>query len=421
MSSTGNGHTRNPLEMGFAQFETAAELIDIPTDFREVLKQPKRQVTVSVPVKMDDGQFKVFKGFRVQHNTARGPAKGGIRFHPQVTLDEVSALAFWMTWKCATVNIPYGGGKGGIIVNPKELSLGELERMSRRYASEISDFIGPDKDIPAPDVYTNAQIMAWMMDTYSHKVGVTTPAVFTGKPIELGGSLGRNEATARGCVFVIREAAQLRGIDLNNARVAIQGYGNAGSIAHQLIEEYGAKVVAVCDSRGGVCNDNGLDYQRLIAHKNRTRSVLEFENTDTIASDDVLKYPCDILIPAALENSITQDNASDISASIIAEAANGPTTPEAGAILDDKGAMVIPDILANAGGVTVSYFEWVQCLQSFFWDEDTVNGHLERIMVRSFKDVLHASERHQCNMRSGAYAVAIDRVANAMKLRGHFP
>jgi glutamate dehydrogenase/leucine dehydrogenase len=370
---------------------------------------------------MDDGSIRVFEGFRVQHSNARGPCKGGIRYHPNVTFDEVKALATWMTWKCAIVNIPFGGAKGGIVCDPRELSRNELERLTRRYAYEISPLIGPDKDIPAPDVYTDAQVMAWIMDTYSMTHGSSAPGVVTGKPLFLGGSLGRNEATARGCLFVVRAACDVVGISLKSATVAIQGFGNAGSIAARLLAQDGAKIIAVSDSHGGVLNREGLNVEGLIAHKTKTGSVLDFAGATAISSEAVLELPCDILIPAALENQITMQNAERVQARIVAEAANGPTTPDADLILHSRGIMVIPDVLANAGGVTVSYFEWVQDLQELFWDEDDVNRRLERVMVRAFADVHAAATKHNVEMRTAAYIVAIDRVANATRTRGIWP
>ncbi|HEU5450812.1 MAG TPA: Glu/Leu/Phe/Val dehydrogenase, partial [Terriglobales bacterium] len=369
----------------------------------------------------DDGSVKVFEGYRVQHNSTRGPCKGGIRYHPEVTIDEVKALASWMTWKCATVNIPFGGAKGGITCDPRRMSKDELERLTRRYAYEISPFIGPDTDIPAPDVYTDGQVMAWIMDTYSMTRGHITPAVVTGKPVFLGGSQGRNEATARGCFFVIQAAAKVANIDLKKATVAIQGFGNAGSIAAELLHEYGSRIIAVSDSRGGIVSRKGLDIQKLIQHKEETGSVAGFAGSQPIRSDDLLQLDCDILIPAALENQITSRNADDIRARIVAEAANGPTTPAADKILHEKGIMVLPDILANAGGVTVSYFEWVQDLQELFWDEDDVNRKLEKVMVRAFDDVYKCATRHRVPMRMGAYITAIERVAAATRARGIWP
>jgi len=403
------------------QFDYAAEKCGIEPGLCEVLRRPRRALSLSLPVRMDDGSIRVFEGFRVQHNSARGPCKGGIRYHPNVTFDEVKALATWMTWKCAIVNIPFGGAKGGIVCDPHKLSHGELERLTRRYAYEISPLIGPDKDIPAPDVYTDAQVMAWIMDTYSMTHGSNAPGVVTGKPLFLGGSLGRNEATARGCLFTIRAACKELGIKLSHATVAIQGFGNAGNIAAQLLSKEGAKVIAVSDSKGGIYNRYGLNLEELMRHKMETGSVVGFPGTEPISSEAVLELPCDILIPAALENQITLQNADKIKARIVAEAANGPTTPDADLVLHDRRIMVIPDVLANAGGVTVSYFEWVQDLQELFWDEDDVNRRLERVMTKAFADVHAMATKHSVEMRTGAYILAIDRVADAMRTRGIWP
>ena len=411
----------NPFRIAMRQFDTAAEKLGLDPSLRDVLRRPRRALWVSLPVKMDDGTLTVFQGFRVQHNSARGPCKGGIRYHPNVSFDEVQALASWMTWKCATVNIPFGGAKGGIICDPKKMSKGELERLTRRYAYEISPIIGPDMDIPAPDVYTDSQVMAWILDTYSMTHGHSAPGVVTGKPLFLGGSLGRHEATARGCVFTIRAACEVKGIQFNQATAAIQGFGNAGSISAQLLSRQGAKVVAVSDSRGGLFNSKGLDMAAVAEHKDKTGSVVGYREAEAISSAAVLEVNCDILVPAALENQITVANAARIRAKIIAEAANGPTTPAADAILYDKGILVIPDILANAGGVTVSYFEWVQDLQELFWDEDEVNGKLEKIMLRSFRDVHSTAQKYGVDMRTGAYILAIDRVAQATQWRGIWP
>ena len=370
---------------------------------------------------MDDGAVRVFNGYRVQHNIARGPAKGGIRYHPGVTLDEVKALAAWMTWKCATVNVPYGGGKGGVTCDPKHMSRGELERMTRRYASEISIIIGPDRDIPAPDVYTDSQTMAWIMDTYSMTQGHSSLGVVTGKPLSLGGSAGRNEATARGALFCIREACAVIKKPLKGATVAVQGYGNAGAIAAQLLHQDGARVVAVSDSKGGAYSSKGLDPTQVADHKEKTGSVAGFKGAERITNDELLEVKCDVLVPAALENQITQKNATNVRARIVAEAANGPTTPGADRILRDHGVFVIPDILCNAGGVTVSYFEWAQNMQGYFWDEAQVNRELERFMKRAFQEVHQTSQRHKADMRTGAYVLAVGRVAEATRLRGLFP
>jgi glutamate dehydrogenase (NAD(P)+) len=411
----------NPFAIVQQQFDTAAEYLKIPKDLAEVFKRPKRQLIVSIPIEMDDGSIRVFEGYRVQHNIARGPAKGGIRYHPNVTLDEVKALASWMTWKCATVNIPYGGGKGGITCNPKEMSQRELERLTRRYTSEIILIIGPDQDIPAPDVYTDSQTMAWIMDTYSMTKGYSCLGVVTGKPIALGGSQGRNEATARGCFFVSQEAAKVKGFPLKGATAAIQGFGNAGAILARLYHEAGVKVIAVSDSKGGIHNPKGLNIPAVLDHKDRTGQVLECADCDAITNEEILEVQCDILAPSALENVITLANADRIRAKIIAEAANGPTTPGADKILFSKNIFVLPDILANAGGVTVSYFEWVQDLQGFFWDEENVNRQLQRIMTNSFHDVYGVSQKHNVDMRTAAYILAIERVVSATKVRGLFP
>lgn len=411
----------NPFDIAKQQFLTAAEIIGLDESMKAVLINPKRQLIVSIPVKMDNGTIQVFEGFRVQHNVARGPAKGGIRYHPQVTLDEVRALAAWMTWKCATVDIPYGGAKGGIKVDPHNLSTDELERLTRRYATEIAPIIGPNIDIPAPDVYTNEQTMAWIMDTISMFSGSSQISIVTGKPLNLGGSQGRAEATARGCQFVVREACKLLGINLDGARVVVQGYGNAGSIAARLIHEDGAKVIAVSDSHGGIFNADGLDPSDVMRHKNETGSVTGYKGADAISPSDMLALECEALIPAALENEITMENAANIRARIIAEAANGPVTPGADRILFENGVFGIPDILANAGGVTVSYFEWVQDRSGFFWENKEVDAYLEKRMVKAFHEVHQTAQRHNVDMRSGAYCLAISRVAEATRMRGIFP
>lgn len=411
----------NSFRIAMRQFDYAAEKCGLEPGLCEVLRRPRRALSLSLPVKMDDGSIQVFEGFRVQHNSARGPCKGGIRYHPNVTFDEVKALATWMTWKCAIVNIPFGGAKGGIVCDPHKLTRNELERLTRRYAYEISPLIGPDKDIPAPDVYTDAQVMAWIMDTYSMTHGSSAPGVVTGKPLFLGGSLGRNEATARGCLFTIRAACKEMGINLNGATVAIQGFGNAGSISAQLLAKDGARIVAVSDSRAGVMNRNGLNVEQLVTFKAKTGSVQDFPGSEPITSEAVIEFACDILIPAALENQITLQNAERIKARIVAEAANGPTTPDADLVLHNRGIMVIPDVLANAGGVTVSYFEWVQDLQELFWDEDDVNRRLERVMTKAFADVHATAAKYGVELRTGAYVLAIDRVANAMRTRGIWP
>jgi glutamate dehydrogenase (NAD(P)+) len=404
-----------------SQFDHAAEKLDLDDGMRRVLRVPQRELTVNFPVTMDDGSVQVFTGHRVQHNVSRGPAKGGIRYHQDVTLDEVRALAMWMSWKCACVNIPYGGGKGGVIVDPKKLSMREVEGLTRRFTTEISPLIGPDRDIPAPDVNTNAQTMAWIMDTYSMHHGYTIAGVVTGKPIAVGGSLGRNEATARGAVFTLLQWARAKGESLQGARVSIQGYGNAGSIAATLLAAEGCTIVAVSDSSGGIHNPAGLDPAKVSAWKQEHGTVVGFPGSDEVTNREILEIDCDILVPAALENQITIANAANIRARVVAEAANGPTTPEADEILYDRGVFLIPDILCNAGGVTVSYFEWVQDMQSFFWTEARINESLKEIMDRAFEAVHEMSERHEVDMRTAAYMVAVARVAEATTLRGLYP
>jgi len=411
----------NPWQVAQQQFDLAAERLNLDSGLRRVLREPRRELTVHFPVKMDDGSVQVFTGYRVQHNLGRGPAKGGIRYHQDVSLDEVKALAMWMTWKCAVVGIPYGGGKGGVIVDPKKLSQKELESLSRRFFTEIEVLVGPEKDIPAPDVNTNAQVMAWFIDTYSMHVGHTVPGVVTGKPISLGGSEGRNEATARGTVFCIIEAARHLGIELPKANVAVQGFGNAGSIAAQLISDEGATVVAVSDSTGGIHNPDGLDIKRVIAWKKEHGTVQGFPGATDVTNAELLEVDCNILIPAALEGQITDANAGNIKARLIAEAANGPTTPEADRILFKNSKFMIPDILCNAGGVTVSYFEWVQDLNRDHWSERVVNDKLREIMVKAFSEVLAIARREQCDMRTAAYLLAVQRVADATAMRGLYP
>ncbi len=411
----------NPYHMAVEQLNQVAKLINLDPSIHEYLKYPKRELTVSIPVKMDDGSTKVFIGYRVQHNYALGPTKGGIRYHQDVTLDEVRALAMWMTWKCSVMGLPYGGAKGGVVVNPKKLSEGELERLTRRFAFELVNFVGPDRDIPAPDVNTNPQVMAWFMDTYSMTVGYSVPGVITGKPIEIGGSLGRSEATGRGCVFTIVELAGKLGMDIKGARVAVQGFGNAGSVAAKLLHQMGAKVVAVSDSKGGIMNDNGLNIPEVIEWKRANKTVATYPHGSKISNEDLLELDVDILVPAALEGVITEDNAPRVKAKIIAEAANGPTTPEADKILWDKKQFVIPDIVANAGGVTVSYFEWVQDLQSYFWTEEEVNSKLKEVMTKAFNRVWELSKEKEVDLRMAAYMIAVSRVARAMQLRGIYP
>jgi glutamate dehydrogenase (NAD(P)+) len=410
----------NPYGFALLQFERAADKLGLNRGTREVLRNPKRQLTVSIPVKMDDGTIHVFEGFRVQHSIARGPSKGGIRYHPGVTLDEVKALAMWMTWKCAVVNIPFGGAKGGITVNPKALSMDELERMTRRFTSEISIILGPDRDIPAPDVYTNSQTMAWMMDTYSMIMGFSSLGVVTGKPLSVGGSAGRNEATAEGCFVAIEEAAKRQSLPLKGATAAVQGFGNAGMYVAKFLEEAGARVVAVSDSRGGIHDKRGLAIQSVVDAKTKKGSVTAARG-DRISNEELLELPVDVLVPAALEGVITRSNAPRVRARIIAEAANGPTTPDADDILRGKGIVVIPDILANAGGVTVSYFEWVQDLYSFFWDPDMVRTQLQRTIRRAYSDVESMARKHDTDLRTGALILAVNRVEEATRIRGIFP
>ncbi len=411
----------NPWEVAQRQFDLAAERLNLDQGMRQVLREPRRELTVHFPVHMDDGSTQVFTGYRIQHNLGRGPAKGGIRYHQDVSRDEVKALAMWMTWKCAVVGIPYGGGKGGVIVDPKKLSLKELEALTRRYFTEIEVLVGPEKDIPAPDVNTNAQVMAWMMDTYSMHVGYTVPGVVTGKPISLGGSEGRTEATARGAVFTIIKAAEHIGLDLGKATVAVQGFGNAGSIAARLMAAEGSTVVAVSDSTGGIHSPTGLDIAKVITWKQEHGTVQGFPGSRDITNHELIETECDILIPAALENQITAHNAAEVKARIVAEAANGPTTPEADEILYARGTLLIPDILCNAGGVTVSYFEWVQDLNRDHWNEEIVNEKLREIMLRAFAEVIAMAARESVDMRTAAYLLAVDRVANAMEVRGLYP
>lgn len=414
-------HAENAYRNAQRQFDIAADILNLDQGYRKLLRVPHREFTVNFPVKMDDGRVEMFTGYRIQHNLTRGPAKGGIRYHPDTDIDEVRALAMLMSWKCAVVNIPYGGAKGAVVVDPAKLSIGEVERLTRRYATEISFLIGPDKDIPAPDIGTNAQIMAWIMDTYSMHIGHTAPAVVTGKPINIGGSHGRREATARGLVYVLREACEQANISIAGAKVVIQGYGNVGGTSAMLLEDMGAKIVGVADRGGGVANPKGLDLRTLQAHYEKTGTVAGAPGGDEVSNAELLELPCDILIPAAIENQITIRNADRIKARIIIEAANGPTTPDADAILFDRGVLVIPDILANAGGVTVSYFEWVQGLQEFFWTEREVNAQLERIMVNAFETVHQMAQSRRTTLRTAAYLLAVDRTAEAYRVRGIYP
>ena len=414
-------HEETLFDVAVEQFDIASDVIGLTDDLRGILSHCNRETIVNFPVEMDDGSVEMFAGFRVHHNSGPGPTKGGIRFHQDVTLEEVKALAMWMTWKCAVVGLPYGGAKGGVRVNPKLLSMNELQNLTRRYTTEISDLIGPNRDIPAPDVNTNPQIMAWLMDTYSMHQGYSVPGVVTGKPIMLGGSAGRNEATGRGCVFAIQDAAPEIGLDIESASVVVQGCGNAGSVAARLLYEMGAKVVGVSDSTGGIYNANGLDIPAVLEHKAQIRTVVGYPDSDIVTNEELLELACDILLPAALEEQITEDNADRINARLIAEAANGPTTPEADRILFDKGVFVLPDIYANAGGVTVSYFEWVQALQAFPWSEEQVNDRLQGIMTQAFQTVYETAKRHDVHMRTAALCVAIQRVADFTQIRGIYP
>jgi len=402
------------------EFAGAARLLNLDPGLWKILTTPKRQIIVSCPVLMDDGHVEVFTGYRVQYNITLGPAKGGIRYHQDVTLDEVKALAAWMTWKCAVAGIPFGGGKGGVICDPTKMSQRELESLTRRYVAEIMDAIGPDKDVPAPDVNTNEQIMAWVMDTYSMNIGHTETAVVTGKPIVMGGSLGRREATGRGVMITTREAAKHLGLQLKGATVAVQGFGNVGSVSADLLNQNGAKIVAVTDWKGGVYNPAGLDVQALIDWTKKNQTVAGFPQADALAVDKIFGMDVDILIPAALEKQITLANASQIKAKIVAEGANGPTTPDAHKQLHDRGIFVIPDILANAGGVTTSYFEWVQNRHGYYWEEWDVNERLERKMHTAFHTVLETALQFKTDMRTAAYVVAINRVAQVTKLRGMY-
>jgi glutamate dehydrogenase (NAD(P)+) len=402
------------------EFNLAARLLNLDPGIWRILTHPKRQIVVSCPVQMDNGEIEVFTGFRVQYNITLGPAKGGIRYHPAVTLDEVTALAAWMTWKCAVAHIPFGGGKGGVICDPTKMSKREIEALTRRYIAEIVDAIGPEKDVPAPDVNTNDQIMAWVMDTYSMHVGHTTTSVVTGKPVELGGSLGRREATGRGVMIATREAAKHVGIDITKARVALQGFGNVGSISAQLLGQLGARVVAVTDWKGGVYNDNGIDVEQLMAHVRQHQTVHGFSDAEPLGEGKLFGLDVDILIPAALENQITKDNAPTIKARIIVEGANGPTTPDAHRHLHERGVFVVPDILANSSGVTTSYFEWVQDRYGYFWSEKEVNERLELKMCEAFDAVLKTSIKYTVDMRTAAYIVAINRVATVTRMRGMY-
>ena len=417
-----SGAAINPFETAKRQIDIVADILKINDGTREVLKHPKREFTVNFPVRMDDGSYRVYTGYRVQYNMARGPSKGGIRYHPQVSLDEVRALAAWMTWKCAVVNLPYGGAKGGVICDPKHMSPGELERLTRRFATELVPIIGPEIDIPAPDVYTDSQTMAWIMDTYSQEKGYSVPGVVTGKPISVGGSEGRGEATGRGCAYVIREAAPNVGLKLKGASIAVQGFGNAGSVAANILnDEFGAKVIAVSDSQGGIYNPDGLNPHKVEEYKHKTGSVTKYPGSKPVSNDELLELKTDVLIPAALENQLTSKNADKVQAKIVAEAANGPTLPEADKTFFEKKITVLPDILANAGGVTVSYFEWAQNIQGYSWSLSEVNERLNRVMTESYARVHAVAEERKVNNRTAAYVVAIQRVVDALRWRGFFP
>jgi glutamate dehydrogenase (NAD(P)+) len=408
----------NPFEAMMSRFDRAAELLDLEPGLYKILRHAEKQILISVPVLMDNGDIEVFTGYRVLHNTSRGPGKGGIRFDMNVTLDEVKALAAWMTWKCAVVNIPFGGAKGGVVCDPLKLSVGELERLTRRYTAGIMSTLGPDSDVPAPDVNTNERVMAWVMDTYSMHVRHTVTSVVTGKPVEMGGSLGRREATGRGCMVVTLEALKHLGMPVAGTTVAVQGFGNVGSVAARLLAKEGCKIIAISDRTGGLYNKNGIDVDAAANYVREHRSLEGYADGDRITNEELLTTDVDVLLPAALENVITRKNAANIRAKVICEGANGPTTAVADAILDEKGIFVIPDILANAGGVTVSYFEWVQDRGGYFWAEDIVNERLVQIMRRSFHDVLELSRLHKVNMRTAAYMLSISRVATVHRLRG---
>ncbi len=408
----------NPFESMMSRFDRAAQLLDLDPDLYAVLRVPNRELKVYIPTKMDSGRIQVFEGFRVQHNFARGPAKGGIRYAPDVNLDEVRALAAWMTWKCAVVNVPFGGAKGGIICDPQQMSTGELERMTRRYAAELLDFIGPEKDVPAPDMNTNEQTMAWIMDTYSMHARHTVTAVVTGKPIDLGGSSGRREATGRGILFVVNEAIKRFKMTPAETRVAVQGSGNVGGIGARLLHEAGYKVVAISDIHGGIYNPKGINIPNALDYLRTTRSFEGYEGVEFVSNQELLELECDVLVPAATENQIKSENADRIKCKVLAEGANGPTTAAADEILHEKGVFVIPDILANAGGVTVSYFEWVQDRMGYFWREDVVNERLQDKMVASFNDLCRYADQHSVDTRTAAYMLAIDRVAYDTRMRG---
>jgi len=403
------------------QLDDAARIMNLDPGIHVVLRHPRRALQVSVPTRMDDGSIQVFQGYRVHHNTSRGPSKGGIRYHPNVDLDEVKALAMWMTWKCAVVNIPYGGAKGGVVVDPATLSLGELQRMTRRYASELVPLIGPERDIPAPDLGTNEQVMAWIMDTYSTREGFSVPSVVTGKPKAIGGSAGRPLATARGVMYITLATLKHLGMSVEDARVVVQGFGNVGGGTVQLLHEAGCRIVGVSDVTGGIHNPEGLSPQGLFAHKDKGGALSEYEGGEPVTNEELLELDCDVLIPAAIEGQLTAENADRVKATVIVEGANGPTTPEADEIFTDRGILVVPDILANAGGVTVSYFEWVQDLQAFYWSEDEVNDRLRKIMEQSYVDVLGVAEDRKVSMRNAATILGVQRVADAHQTRGLYP
>jgi len=411
----------NPYQIALRQLDHVAGILKLDDGIHAILQKPKRELTVHFPVQIEGNGTRMFTGYRVQHNTSRGPAKGGLRFHPETDLDEVRALAMWMTWKCAIVNIPFGGARGGVVCDPKALTRVELEDLTRRYTTEISIIIGPDSDIPAPDVGTNGQIMAWMMDTYSMHAGHTVPAVVTGKPVSIGGSEGRIDATGLGVVLVTEEAFQQRNWKMDGATIAVQGFGNVGSAAARIFHRRGAKVVAVSDVQGGIADPGGLDIPALVTHVGRTGSVIGFPDTEPLTNEEILATDCDVLVPAAMQGQITGANAGNVRARMIVEGANGPTTPEADAILGSRGILLIPDVLANAGGVTVSYFEWVQDIQSFFWSEAQVNARLSRILKRAFAEVWAASETQRVDLRTAAYLVGVARVAEATLTRGIYP
>jgi glutamate dehydrogenase (NAD(P)+) len=413
--------SESPWEIALRQLDEAAQKMDLDPSVHEVLRNPRRALEVSIPTRMDDGTIRVFKGYRVHHNTSRGPSKGGIRYHPAVTLDEVKALAMWMTWKCAVVAIPFGGAKGGVVVDPSALSEGELQRMTRRYASEILPLIGPERDIPAPDLGTNEQIMAWIMDTFSTREGFSVPGVVTGKPLAIGGSAGRSQATARGVMYITLATLKHLGMSVEDARVVVQGFGNVGAGTVQLLHQQGCRIVGVSDVGGGVFNPEGLSAEGLTAYDARAGTVIGYEGGEPVSNAELLELECDVLIPAAIEGQFTEDNAERVKASVIVEAANGPTTPEADEAFKDRGILVVPDILANAGGVTVSYFEWVQDLQAYYWSEDEVNDRLRMIMERSYADVIGLSEDRKATMRVAATMLGVGRVAEAHITRGLYP